>query len=98
MAYLVKRTVTRPNTSVAFFSKSAGYDSGLNAEKSAGNLLSSSETTSDNGLTLVTTALWANKAAHDSFSANSSIQEFWQLRKDYHAANGITVVISKTEI
>lgn len=98
MAYLVKRTVTRPNTSVSFFAKTAGFESKLNAEKTAGTLLSTSETVSADGLTMVTTALWANKAAHQAFCADADAASFFQARKNHYTSNGCTVVRQDNDI
>jgi hypothetical protein len=64
-----------------------------------GKLLNAETNISEDGLTLTTMLIWDSQASSDAWRNDPIVQEqFVQVMKSYHAANGITVVRTEEEI
>lgn len=60
--------------------------------------LLSERSISDDGLTFHSRMIWLSQEDHDAFKADPFLQEFWNERKAYNAANGITATLEVREI
>lgn len=53
---------------------------------------------SDDGLTFISRMVWSSQADHEAFKEDEFLQSFWDQRKAYNTANGITSVLVTREI
>jgi len=60
--------------------------------------LFSERNVSDDGLTYISRMVWSSQEDHEAFKADPFLQDFWDQRKAYNTANGVTSVLVSREI
>lgn len=90
------KTIVRPNTGVNFFSAPEAIADAVKGHvkttyMDTGKLISTTNSTSEDGLTLTNVTIWQNLAALQEFRSDSVIVNGWISVKDaYNTQNGIT--------
>lgn len=96
----LQQKFTRPSASIPFFEAANHVEVGtvVTALKAAGTITDITESTSPTGLVFTRTVFMPNDAAVSVVSANEVLTANKAARAAYNAANGITVVVTKTTI
>ena len=88
-------TSTRPNTTVAFFSRSNELNVLMTTLQVAGKCLRETRSTNNNGLTFVYESFWASENDYNEYRALKIVSDYNSSKDTYNNTNQIISSVTK---